>query len=283
MKGYVNMDSLLPGRAAAEISGVSAECFLNICPAMGVDILSARRVDEFTLLVELPACQLPLAENAARRSLCRVRVLRQGFGKKAARLLRRRALVFCLCACLLGLLFWSKFYIWEIQVSGNETVPTGEILSVLAACGVKGGAFWPELSSESVRSLVLEDMPELAWISVNMSGSLARVEVVERVSPPEMLYKGTATDLVAEKDGFVLSVSAPVGTALVSRGSAVSAGGCAYLRGGGKLLCFAQISACPGQCRGRNLHSSPCRKPGKPGVEKLYRTSGDPICPYNRR
>ena len=210
--------------ALIRVEGAATEGFLNLCAQWGVELISVQRVDELSLRVSLPNGQLAAAEKAAGRSQCSVELLRRGFGARAGGAARRRAAALVLAAAFIALLFWSKFYVWEIEVSGNETVSTGEILTVLAQSGVETGAFWPGFSSEDIRSRVLVLLPELAWISVNMHGALASVEVVERTGAPELIYNGSPADIVAAKSGFVTAVSAPVGTALVKRGSAVSEG-----------------------------------------------------------
>lgn len=216
--------NFLPGTAAAEVSGAAPEGFLNICSSFGPELISVSRAGDFSLLVEFPAAELERAERAALQSRCSLKLLRDGYGARAGRLLRRRAAAAVLALIFVAVLFWSKFFVWEIEISGNDSVSSGRILACLAEAGVESGKFWPGFSSEDIRSRVLAHLPELSWISVNMQGSLAQVQVVERVLPPELVYKGSPTDIVAAKDGFVTAISAPVGTALVSRGAAVSAG-----------------------------------------------------------
>ncbi len=125
---------------------------------------------------------------------------------------------------MIGLVFWSKFYVWDIELRGNENISDGDILSVLAQCGVESGAFWPAFSADSIRSQVLYRLPGLSWITVNMHGSLAEVIVVERNPPPEMIYEGECSNIVSDKDAFIIEVNALEGKSLVKAGDAVKRG-----------------------------------------------------------
>lgn len=212
------------GICTLEISGALPERFLNSCAAAGLEIISAERVADYLVRVRIPDSQRKAAEALAVKSQCEV-LKRKSTGLFLwAGILRRRMCAAVLGTLVVALLFWSKFFVWEISVSGNETVRTGEILDALAACGVESGSFWPDFSPENIRSQVLVLLPELSWLTVNMRGSLAEVTVVERTEIPEMVFDGAPADIVAEKDGFITGISALVGTAMTERGSAVTKG-----------------------------------------------------------
>ena len=70
----------------------------------------------------------------------------------------------------------------------------------------------------------LNRLPTLAWISVNPSGSVARVEVTERKPTPQVLDLSHPSDMVAVRDGQIVSVTVVSGQKCVMAGEAVSAG-----------------------------------------------------------
>ena len=132
--------------------------------------------------------------------------------------IKRKIIPIIIIVAFVALIFWSKFFVWEIELKGNENISDGEILSVLAQCGVESGAFWPAFSADSIRSEVIYAIPELRWITVNMHGSLAEVIVVERKCPPEMIYKNECSNIVAEKDAFIVEINALEGKSLAKSG-----------------------------------------------------------------
>lgn len=212
------------GEVRLEVSGDMPERFLNGCAAMGLSVISARRIDAFSVSLTMPASQLEAAQAAALKCCCELKIIKEVGGRFWGRILRRRIIPAVLAALCVALLFWSKFYVWEIEVSGNETVPTGKILDALAEAGVESGEFWPAFSADNIRSEVLVRLPELSWITVNMRGSLAEVIAVERKEAPELVFEGESADIVAEKGGFVTAVNALTGKAEVKVGSAVREG-----------------------------------------------------------
>jgi similar to stage IV sporulation protein len=71
---------------------------------------------------------------------------------------------------------------------------------------------------------VLLDIPELAWITVNVSGCRAYVQVRERVMAPEPVDERTPANVVARRDGLVLKVQALDGVTCVLSGASVEEG-----------------------------------------------------------
>ncbi len=212
----------LGGLAHMEIRGCMPELFLNECLKNNIEIISARKKDDFTLELLLPSAMLSRSEGIAKGKGYVVSVLQRGRAWRGA--LKRRFFPMLLAFGVVLLLFWSKFYVWEIEISGNDTVSDGKILSALAESGVESGAFWPGFSADNIRSEVLALIPELSWITVNMHGSLAEVVTVERQEKPEMVFEGECASIAADKAGFVRRVQALAGQAAVKAGEMVQKG-----------------------------------------------------------
>lgn len=74
------------------------------------------------------------------------------------------------------------------------------------------------------RQHVLLEIPELLWITVNVSGCRAYVEVRERVEAPEPVDEREPTNVVARRDGLILDIQAMDGVRCVLPGTSVEAG-----------------------------------------------------------
>ena len=212
------------GTAAITFHGAFPESVLNRCAEQGIEILGVEALDGFTLRLTVPDRHLTALHRLAERCQCTVVDTQRAGPGYALYRHRRRTAAAAMLSLVLLILVWSKAFLWEIEVSGNETVPTGEILGALAECGVGVGSFWPAFTSDSIRDEALVRLPSLAWLTVNVYGSRAEVIVRERVAKPEMISDGEAVDIVAAKGGFVTEVLALSGSAEVRRGQAVSTG-----------------------------------------------------------
>ena len=109
-------------------------------------------------------------------------------------------------------------------MQGCERLTEGQVLRALADCGVEQGSYWPALSVDLLRSRMLTEMPELSWMTLQISGSRATVVVMEREEKPEIYREADAADIVAAKTGVVRRLSVLNGRALVAEGDMVLEG-----------------------------------------------------------
>ncbi|MBQ2753520.1 MAG: sporulation protein YqfD, partial [Firmicutes bacterium] len=65
---------------------------------------------------------------------------------------------------------------------------------------------------------------EVAWASVEISGTKAYVRIVEKIKETEIADRKTPVDIIADNDGVILSIAASSGTPKVKEGDVVSKG-----------------------------------------------------------
>ncbi len=214
----------LPGTAEAELCGPEPEALLERCRAAGLQLWDISPLDKCTLRIVLWQRDLTDLEQlcAAQGFALKVRSLRGG-SRNRELLRRRKGLLLGILLAVL-LLFASSLFVWQIEVTGCEQVSAGRILRALAACGVEPGAFRPAIDPELVKSRVLTELPELEWLTVNISGSRARVLLREREERPKLLSEMQQDDLCAARSGIVLQITALSGQSRVEPGDAVLEG-----------------------------------------------------------
>ena len=214
----------LRGQVRIRAESAFPERVLNLCGARDLAFWDLEWESPTAFTCRLSRRDWHALRKAAENLDCALTVVRrEGAPYFLFRFRHRQALVTGLVACLLGL-FLGSFFVWDFQVEGNETVPTERILRALEKCGVGLGSFGLSLDGEDIRNHVLLDLPELSWITANVSGCRATVQVRERVEPPELLDERAAANVVARRAGLVLEVQALAGVAAVLPGTAVTEG-----------------------------------------------------------
>ena len=212
------------GLAEVEILDAEPERVLERSAAQGVLLMKVRRKDACTTAARVWERDLPVLRETARDCGGSVRVQRLRGGSRIRQSLRTRWWLLASLLISAALLAVSSLFVWEIRVCGCETLSEGQVLRALADCGVERGCFWPGISADLVRSRMLTELPELGWMTVNLSGSRATVLVSERKEKPEIYEEERAADIVAAKTGQIRSVTVLNGRALVQPGDAVLAG-----------------------------------------------------------
>lgn len=214
----------LCGYVRLEVCGVHPERVLNACAAASIACTASEPVDAYTLRITVRERCADTVGSLARRCQCEVKTL---YCRGLPRLLRRMARYRAACAGLLVMVLavlTSSLFIWRIDVTGNETLTTGQILRCLEDCGVRPGTYWPALSNDLVRNDMVLRLPELRWLTVNIRGSRAEVIVREKEPMPDITPDDTPVSIYAAATGVILSMHVYAGEACVAPGAAVEPG-----------------------------------------------------------
>lgn len=214
----------IKGKIRVEICGAFPEAVLNACALQALLFWDMESVNAYTIRMSVYEKDLPELKAVAEKSMCELKVISASGGTRNRGFLKRRMWLFLSAALIMAMLLFSSLFVWEIEIRGCEELSTGQVLRALSECGVKRGTFWPGLSTDLVRSRMLTELPELAWMTVNVSGSRALVLVSERQEKPEIYVESQCADIVAGKTGIITRMSVLNGKPLVSRGQSVLEG-----------------------------------------------------------
>ena len=214
----------LQGQVRIRIESAFPERMLNLCGARNLAFWDLEWENPTTFTCRVSRQDYYALRRAVKNMDCTLTVVKkEGVPFFLGRFRRRQVLLAGLALCGM-LLFFGSFFIWDFTVEGNETVTREEILRALQKNGVHLGTFAFSLDTEDLRNHVLLDIPELAWITVNVSGCRAYVQVRERVPAPDLVNKRLPTNVVARRDGLVRKVQALDGIACVLPGVSVEEG-----------------------------------------------------------
>ncbi len=128
-----------------------------------------------------------------------------------------------LLAALLLHIFSS--ILWDVRVHGNSSVSTTQIVDELAQCGLQIGTSLDrkKIDSREIENRLLRLSPDIAWVSVNIRGTVATVQVREK-QIAESAIDGGLFNLVAAYDGIIEDVRLLSGEVVVDVGQQVRKG-----------------------------------------------------------
>lgn len=221
----INLMDHLRGSVRVELQCKYSERAVNICARNHVDFRDLTRAPDGTaqMTVSLQGYRT-LRRVAERTGAFTVRTLRRrGVPFLLWRIRKRYALLLGMAACLF-LVGLSSLYIWQIDVTGNENVPTSEILAALKDHGVDIGTNLLTVSAKRVANDMLIDLPGLSFITLNTHGSRLEVIVREKIEKPELYDPNVPTKVIAEKAGIISELTIFEGWQLAGLGDTVAEG-----------------------------------------------------------
>ena len=133
---------------------------------------------------------------------------------------------FCL-STLLGviLVILSSVPVWDVRISGNNSVPDTLIIEKLAECGFSVGSAWGSASLSDVEYDMLAKCDEISWININRVGTVANVKVIESTRGAEENSEASEyANIIADRDCVIEEITVSAGTPVVKVGDTVRKG-----------------------------------------------------------
>ena len=213
---------LLTGYAQFEITGDSAR-FLNVTAKSGLGFWNFTKHNDCAC-VTCRARDYRRLLPFARRCRVKLRCVKKGglpFG--IWKLWQRKGLLIG-AACGTALYLFLSSFVWGVTVSGTELLSDRQVLTAAEANGVYAGAwkrgFTPKLAAHSM----ISDLPQLKWASVNTDGCFVEVAVGEKEEKPEITDDLKWSNIVAVREGTILSIEAERGRPEIALGDTVEKG-----------------------------------------------------------
>lgn len=208
----VELVSADPGKALSAYTGAN------------ITITDPIVVAPLTVRMQLPANQWRrFSALAAKRGDDCKAISRLGLYQAIREKRKRLPFLFAMCAMMLFALY-APTRLWFFRVEGNVSIPSREIIAVAQECGL---TFWTrvkDVSSEQFKNRILNELPELQWAGVSFTGGVATISVRQRLEGEDIRDMDQIANVVASRDGIILSMSVLGGQALCQPGQAVTAG-----------------------------------------------------------
>jgi len=214
----------LRGYVIIIIEGFFIEKFINICARRRIHLWDVRLQSERRVTARMSISGFRLIRPVARKTGCRVRLLRKRGLPFVFSKYRRRKAFFAGAVLFFILINVLASFVWSIEITGNEKLDTVFLENALAANGIRTGALKYRIDTRRAVERMMLEIGRLSWISISIKGTKVKVEVRERGDIPEIVPRHIPCDIVALRDGIIRQVIAKEGIEAVSEGDTVKKG-----------------------------------------------------------
>lgn len=212
---------IIKGYCTLRLKGAEPAVFLDLCANEGREFWGVYPEDEFTFILKMRLSDVEELPRLAEKSFCEVELLKKQGGKHTVKRARHRIILWVLPLAFLALLVFASFFIWRIEIVGNEKLSETEILHALDDSGVYIGASWVNFNAEIIRSEVQAILPELKGLSFSVFGSRVIVEVREGEEIPKLFDNRAYSHVIADRAGIIKSMNALNGESKFALGRTV--------------------------------------------------------------
>ncbi len=221
---WENFLDVLKGYIVFYGEGGFPERFINLCSENKIDIRNVK-MQKDTITAECGVRSYIKITKAAKKSGMKVRIIsKHGLPFFIRRNRNRTGVIAGLLFMVIMTMFLSE-RIWVISVSGNENIPSEEIINSFYNLGVKTGAKKESLNVKEIASKALTEVEGLMWNAVNLDGCRATIEIKEQVKKEIVPEEDeTPSNIVASNSGQIIKIENFIGTPVATSGSAVEKG-----------------------------------------------------------
>jgi similar to stage IV sporulation protein len=211
------------GYVRIRVTGPSLERFMNMASARGHRLWGTSRKAR-SLECNVTVRSFRRLRKIRARTRSRIRILERHGLPFIFYGLGRRPLLVGGALFSMALLYLLSATIWFVRVEGTERFDAGLIEEIAAAMGVRPGTLKSSIDCDEVARGMVLAVNGLSWAVVELRGVVAVVRVIEK-DPLEMPEVFTApADIVAAKDGVIISLIVLAGRAMVKEGDTVHKG-----------------------------------------------------------
>ena len=200
-----------------------AAAFLELCRSQGFVYDRFTTPDDGRVTLRMRSSVAKRAQKACQAEGIPLEVIRErGLPCLWRRLWVRPGL--CLGALAVIFMLWiSSRFVWDVRIEGNVLLSERQVEATLRECGFGVGSYLGTFKADRVENKALIANKSLAWISVNMKGTVAYVQVREASYAPEK-NDDTPANLIADTGGQIVRVELVRGNILVAAGQWVGKG-----------------------------------------------------------
>lgn len=210
--GYVNIS----------VEGYFIERFINICISKNILLWNLKRKKSSFLYANIGMKDFKKIKQIAKVTKCRVKIeKKRGLPFILHRYKKRKFFLISLILIILFIFGISNF-VWNIEITGNDTIPTEEIIQNLNENGLKIGILKQKIDTKQIINTIRLQRDDIAWIGIHLKGTNAIIEIVEADKKPEIIDEDEYCNIVSDKDGIITKINVQNGTALVKEGDIVT-------------------------------------------------------------
>jgi len=219
----LNLWQFTKGYVRLQITGFSAERFLNMAAYRGVYLWDVERTPE-GVHANVTIRGFKRLKGCARKTKCRTKIIgKNGLPFIVFRYRKRKLLVGGVAFFALMMFVLSSF-IWHIDIVGGEGVSHAAIYTFLEEQGLSTGSFKPNIDARGLQRELLNHFDELSWADIHTRGTRTTVMIAEAIPRQPIVDRQTPAHVVASQDGLITGIATSSGAPLVRQNDVVRAG-----------------------------------------------------------
>ena len=216
-------DTYIKAQLEVYVEGYFVERFINLCKINNIKIWDINYINEGRISFKVSPKEFKKLKPYVKRSKCKIKIKsKHGIYFNMFKYRKRRIALYLILALVI-LSFIMSSFVWSIKISGNSSIETESIKSVVEKFGMHIGKNKLFISKKDLADYIRANLYEVAWVGVDIKGTTMNITVKEKIISNEE-DKTVLGDIVATKTAIITKIIAENGTAKYKTGSYIEKG-----------------------------------------------------------
>ena len=213
--GYLNIN----------VEGYFIERFINMCRNQKILLWGMKRKNSSFISCKIGIKDFKRIRKITKKTKCKVEIKnKKGIPFIFEKYKKRKIFLLMMCIIIGRLIVLSQF-VWNIEVKINgSNLKEEDIINTLNENGLYIGERKNNIDVKEIINKVRLNRSDISWIGIEIKGTNAIVKVVEAEKKPEIANEDDYCNIVSNKEGKILKITANNGTAMVKPGDVVKEG-----------------------------------------------------------
>ena len=234
------MWNYIKGYSIISIEGLELEKFLNMLARNGIYIFDIKRISSIKIEAKVYKDDLKNLVSVYESSRYNLKVKKCiGIPFVMRRIYKRKTLMIGGIISVLTLFILTTF-ITDVYIECPEGIDKVRLREEIYKCGLRPWANKYMVNRKDIRDVILYKFTDAAYISINLKGTNAYVEIAKKAEEPKEKAKINC-NVIAKKNGIIEKTIARSGEAIVNKGDIVKKGD--VLIAGGNIIAKGEIWA----------------------------------------
>lgn len=216
--------SYLSGYVNIVVEGYYIERFINLCTSKNIFLWKLNREKATILYARVSRKDFKQLRSICKKTGCKMKIKQKKGLSFVLQQYRKRKIFAGLLLIIVFVIIVLSNFVWNIEVTGNQTIGTEEILQVAKENGLNIGKWKHSIHTKEIINQLRLERDDIAWVGIEQKGTNIIIKIVEADKKPDIIDEEDYCNIVANKSGMILKISAANGTSLVKEGDVVKQG-----------------------------------------------------------
>lgn len=216
------------GQLILECSGTRVINIINEATAEGIELTDLHLIDDNNIKLTILLRDFFVFVKMARKNKLKIKITQKnGLPFFIRKIMKKKFMMFGGVVTSIALFALTTF-IWQVDIMGTDKVPVSQIQNILDKSGMTVGKvkFWlPD--KNTVKRQIIEKIPQISWVGINVEGSHLVVTVVEKRAKQKAksdFKEHGPVNLIASKSALIYDLKVDRGNPLVEVNDTVEKG-----------------------------------------------------------